>query len=64
MIETYIRGCRSSFFDQKAPRRGRRRLQTPRRNSLLWPASLEKAQLFGLPTLCGVLGIIYDGLVC
>ena len=31
-IETDIRGCRSSFFDQKkTPRRYRRRLQTPRR---------------------------------
>ena len=28
----------------------RRRLQTPRRNSLLWPAYLEKARLLGLPT--------------
>jgi len=29
----------------------RRRLQTPRRNSLVWPTSLETAQLLGLPTL-------------
>ena len=36
----------------KPPGRGRWKLQTPRRNSLLWSASLEKAKLWGLPTLC------------
>ena len=32
------------------PGRCRQRLQTPRRNSFLWPASPEKAQLLGLST--------------
>ena len=34
-----------------ALRRGRRRLQTPGRNSLVWPVFIEKAELLGLLTL-------------